>query len=114
MVKQPSATQSLIFGGNYMKWYINLGCVFVGKKVSFSCPRTKVEYLALIIFAEKNVKQTSATDPKFEYLSLIILAGKNGKIRQVAVGDPKFEFWGEFKIKMYISYGCVFGSNVWP
>jgi hypothetical protein len=48
----------------------------------------------MIILAGKNVKQTSATDPKFEYLSLLSLAGKNG---QVAVGDPKFKFWRELK-----------------
>ena len=48
----------------------------------------------MIILAGKNVKQTSATDPKFEYLSLIILAGKNG---QVAVGDPKLKFWRDLK-----------------
>ncbi len=50
----------------------------------------KFEYLALIILAGKNVKQTSATDPKFKNVSLIFsrefFAGKNG---QVAVGDPK-------------------------
>ena len=63
-----------------------------GKKRHVAVGEPKFEYLALIILAEKNVKQTSSTDPKFENLSLIFLAGKNG---HVAVGDPKFKFWRE-------------------
>jgi hypothetical protein len=82
-----------------------------GKHRHVAVGEPKFEYLALIIFAGKNVKQTSATDPKFEYLSLIFLAGKNG---QVAVGDPKFELWRELKVGQIWPENsdptCVFGK----
>jgi hypothetical protein len=47
-----------------------------GKKRHVAVGEPKFEYLALIIFAEKNVKQTSATYPKFQLFVLDFLGGK--------------------------------------
>ena len=47
-----------------------------GKKRHVAVGEPKFENLALIIFAENNVKQTSATDPKFQLFVLDFLGGK--------------------------------------